>query len=80
MSRQFDVDVNCNGVNYVLKVQLEKKRKIVALQAVGVYPNSEGVGGRGYRLIEDNTMLSALLEIVVYQGTAKHAWSNYATM
>jgi len=71
LSLQFDIDVNCNGVDYILKVQPESKRKIVALQAMGVYPDGEGVGGKDYHLIEDNVMLSALLEIVIYQGAGK---------
>lgn len=33
LSLQLDIDVNCNGVDYVLKVQPDKGRKIVALQA-----------------------------------------------
>ena len=71
MSLQFDVDINCNGVDYILKVQPERKRKVVALQALGVYPNSEGVGRKDYRLIEDNLILTALLEIIIYQGASK---------
>lgn len=71
LSLQLDIDVNCNGVDYVLKVQLDKGRKIVALQALGVYPDGEGKGGKDYHLIENNGMLSALLEIIVYQGAAK---------
>lgn len=36
LSLQLDIDVNCNGVDYVLKVQPDKGRKIVALQAYGL--------------------------------------------
>ena len=68
---QFDVDINCNGVDYILKVQPEKEGKIAALQAMGVYPDEEGIGGRDYHLVEDSAVLSALLEIIVYQGAAK---------
>ena len=71
MCLQLDIDLNCNGVDYVLRVQPEKDRKIVALQAMGVYPDGEREGGREYHLIENNAMLSALLEIIVYQGAAK---------
>jgi len=68
---QFDIDINCNGVDYILKVQPESKRKIIALQALGVYPDGDGIGGKDFHLIEDNVMLSALLEIVIYQGAGK---------
>lgn len=44
MSLQYDIDINCNGVDYVLKVQPEQKRKVIALQAMGVYPDGEGKG------------------------------------
>jgi len=71
LSLQFDIDINCNGVDYILKVQLDNKRKIVALQALGVYLDGEGIVGKDYHLIDDNVMLTALLEIIVYQGAGK---------
>lgn len=74
LSLQFDVDVNCNGVDYILKVQPEQKRRIAALQVTGIYPDREGVGGKNYELIEDNLMLSALLEIIIYQGAGKRRY------
>lgn len=71
-SLQFDIEMNCNGVDYILKVQPERKRKIVALQATGVSPDREGIGGGNYHLIADNLILSALLETIIYQGVGKH--------
>ena len=71
LSLQFDIDINCNGVDYILKVQPEQKHKIAALQAMGVYPDDGGIGGKDYHLIEKNIMLSALLEIIIYQGANK---------
>lgn len=71
MSLQFDVDINCNGVDYILKVQPKKKRRIVALQALGVYADSENADQKDYRLIEDNLILTALLEIIIFQGANK---------
>ena len=71
LSLQFDVDITCNGTNYILKVQPERKRKIVALQALGVCSDSGGIGGKDYHLIEDNVILSALLEILMYQCAKK---------
>ena len=71
LSLQFDIDINCNGVDYVLKVQPESKRKILALQATGIYPDKYGIGGKEYHLVEDRVMLAALLEIIIYQGANK---------
>ena len=71
LSLQFDIDINCNGVDYILKVQPENKQRIVVLQATGIYPDREGTGGKNYELIEDNLILSALLEIFIYQGAEK---------
>ena len=68
---QYDIDINCIGADYVLKVQPENKQKILALQAIRVYPDREVTGGRNYHLIEENTMISALLEIIIYQGANK---------
>jgi hypothetical protein len=69
MSLQIDIDISCNGVDYVLKVQPQSGRKIAALQALGVYPGTDG--GRSYCMIESNLVLSALLEIVIYQGAER---------
>jgi len=71
LSLQFDLDINCNGVDYILKVQPDKNRTVTALQAMGVYPDGGGNGGKDYHLIKDNAMLSALLEMVIYQGAGK---------
>ena len=71
LSLQFDVDINCNGVDYILKVQPAEKHKLVALQAMGVYPDCGGIGGKDYHLIENNILISALLEMIIYQGAEK---------
>ncbi len=71
LSLQFDIEINCNGVDYILKVQPERKRKIIALQAMSVYPDANEIGGKGYHLIADNLILSALLETIIYQGAGK---------
>ena len=74
LSLQFDIEMNCNGIDYIMKLQPEvKKRKIIALQAMGVYPDGEGTGGKDYYLIEDNIILSALLEIIIHQGAGKYS-------
>ena len=76
LSLQFDIEINCNGVDYILKVQPESNRKILAVQAMGVYPDGGEWGGKDYTLIEDNVILSALLEIVIFQGAGKRKNSS----
>ena len=71
LSLQFDIEIDCNGVEYILKVQPERGRKIVALQAMSVYPDGKIIGGKGYHLIADSLILSALLETIIYQGAEK---------
>jgi hypothetical protein len=71
LSLQFDIEINCNGVDYIFKVQPERKRKIIALQAMSVFPDGKEIDTKNYHLIEDNLMLSALLETIIYQGAGK---------
>ena len=71
LSLQFDIGINCNGVDHILRVQPGRKRKIVVLQAMSVYPDGKEIGGKGYHLTEDNLILSALLETIIYQGAEK---------
>jgi len=71
LSLQYDVYLDCNGTEYILKVQPESGRRLVALQALGVYLDGDIIGAKDYTLIEDGPMLSALLEIVIYQGAGK---------
>lgn len=71
LSLQFDIDINCNGVDYILTVQPDKKRSVIALQAMGVYPSTEHYDKKDYKLIEDNVLISALLDIIIYQGVNK---------
>ena len=47
-------------------------RIAIVLQAVGVYPGNDGTQSAEYRLIEDNSLLSALIEIMIYQGAEKY--------
>lgn len=68
LSLQYDVDLTCNGVQYILKVQPDSKRKLAALQALGMYPHGGGAHGEDCLLIEDNAILAALLELLVFQG------------
>jgi len=48
---QFDIEMTCNGVDYILKLQPDGKRKIAILQAVGIYACDKSTNIKNYRLI-----------------------------
>jgi len=64
LDASYTVDMTINGVEYAVKIQPENRNRIVVLQAIkidrdGCSPNFE--------LITRNNLLSALLEILIYQ-------------
>lgn len=69
VSLQFDLPLHFNGVCYILKVQTERKHKIAALQAVRLPPTGER--GENPELIENNAVLSSLLELFISQGVGR---------
>ena len=69
LTKQYDIEVNCNGVEYILKVQPTHGRKIVALQALAAVGND----GEAYGMVEDNCVIAALLELVIFQGAEKRS-------
>lgn len=68
---QYDIEMNCNGIDYILKVQPEKKRKLVALQALSLALDSVEPYKHECRQINNSQVLSALLELIVFQGAEK---------
>ena len=73
LSLQYDFNLRCNDTDYILKVQPTRKRNLAVLQAVGIAPDDSAADGKKYELIEDNLMLSALLEIILFQGDAERS-------
>lgn len=71
-SLQVDMNLTCNGINYILRVQPDKGRKIVALQATQAVISPE-TGRREFRLIENKAILVALLHVMVYPIAQKIA-------
>ena len=63
----FHLTMQVDEINYTMKLQAERKRKIVILQAI------ETTDGETYRLITDNRILSRLIEFVAYNETAEKA-------
>ena len=68
-SFQYDVDVDCNGVDYILRMQPENERRLLILHAIELHPDSEEADDTRHSLIDDNAMLYALLEIIIYQSS-----------
>ena len=73
LTKQYDIEVNCNGMEYILKVQPTHGRKIVALQALAAVPGDVGFEGETYGMVEDNCVIAALLELVIFQGAEKRS-------
>lgn len=69
---QVDMNMTCNGIDYILKVQPDSPRKIVALQATEV-ARSAATGRTEFRLIGNHALLAALLELLIYQSAPKEA-------
>ena len=66
LSKQYDLTLTCNGTPFILRVQLETKRRILVLQALevcGYMGNAES----DYVLISDNAFLLSLINIYLYQ-------------
>ena len=58
----YEIDVALNGERYVLFLQLDRHCKVYALYAV------RDAGAEGPELITANLILSALMELVIFQG------------
>ncbi len=63
---QLDINMSCNGADYILKIQPDSPRKIVALQ-VSEVSRSAATERSDVRLVENGSLLYALLELLVYQ-------------
>ncbi|WP_101696945.1 hypothetical protein [Clostridium minihomine] len=59
------VNLRINHAEYQLKVQLENRNRVAALQALRIH---RGKGSPDYELIVSGVLLSALLEILINQG------------
>ncbi len=71
LSPQYDLDITCNGVDYILKVQPAEPRQIAVLQALQTATGDRRTGEKDYLLIENNALLSAFLDILLFQGLQK---------
>ncbi len=62
----YEVDIVLNGETYTLFIQLERHNKVYALYALHSVCK-KGANAVNHNLIADNMILSALMEIVIYQ-------------
>ena len=60
-SISYDVPIAVNGIVYLLRIQPEKGRRIAVLQVV----RRDAFGACG--VLQDNSYLSALTEVLIYQ-------------
>ncbi len=68
LEASFNVTIKINRKEYILKIQPDNKHKLVALQALEVDRDDEC--GHIHTLIINNKIISALLELLIWQGVA----------
>jgi len=79
LSLQYDLDITVNGKNYILRVQMGRKRKIAALQAVQWWHDYNTPGEKGYKLVANRKILSALMVMLLHQYSEEAAFTNSDT-
>ncbi|WP_418667242.1 hypothetical protein [Allofournierella sp.] len=68
LEASYTVEVKINGAEYAVKVQPDGDNRMAVLQALRVCREEDGVN---FELIERDGMLSAFLEILLYQGMTR---------
>lgn len=61
----YTVDIRISGVDYTVKLVLDKHKQVAVLQANRIDRRRSGMGNQ---LITGGALLTAFLEILVYQG------------
>lgn len=64
----FDVSMEVDRNEYIVRIQPESKHRLIVLQALEVKREIES--GQLHTLITDNKILSSLLELLILQGIA----------
>lgn len=65
LEASYTVDMQINGVSYAVKIQPENHCRMAILQAYRIDREEDG---QNFELITSGNLLSALLEILIYQG------------
>lgn len=68
----YETDIRLNDENYILFLQPDKHNRIYVLYALGTDIDKES-GDVNYKLVTKGAVLSALMEIVIYQGIGEPA-------
>lgn len=71
LSPAFEVEIYVNGAHYTLFLQPEKHNKIYALYALLAVIDEDSQGVL-HELITENSLLSALMELMISQGLRPH--------
>ena len=64
----YAVEMTVNGVEYTIKLQPERHNRIAVLQAMRILREENGPR---YEQITQGTLLTAFMEILLYQGLRK---------
>ncbi len=65
LAASYTVKMTMDGTEYAVKLQPERHNKMAVLQALRI---SQEEYGLNFELITSGTLLSSLLEILIYQG------------
>ncbi|MEM5795439.1 MAG: hypothetical protein AAGU23_04105 [Bacillota bacterium] len=68
LEASYTVKMTINGAEYAVKVQPERHNKVAVLQALRIYREEYGPN---FELITKETVLSSLLELLIYQGASQ---------
>lgn len=67
LEASYTVHMCIDGTSYAVKIQPESRYRMAVLQAHRIFREEEG---QGLELITQNVILSALLELLIYQGVS----------
>ena len=71
LEASYTVKLNINGAEYAVKLQPEPHNKVAVLQALRIFRDGYPPN---FELITRSNLLSALLEILIHQGTGAQIW------
>ncbi len=61
----YSVHMKIGNASYVVKIQPERRQRMAVLQAYRIFCNEHG---QDFKLITKGSLLSAFLDILIYQG------------
>lgn len=67
LEASYTVHLHIDNTSYAVKIQPESRYRMAVLQAHRIFREEDG---QDFELITQNVVLSALLELLIYQGVA----------